>query len=152
MKKLTTISILAVTFLSFAACDSNQSADQSLKDDSHRTKIISTIVKDPAYSKEMIDVMMNDDNCKNMMSQNMMENPEMKNMMMDNMMNMCKSDSTMCKMMMGKTMDMCEDDESMCKMMTNSMKSHTDVMKSVKGCYMDNMMDNKDGHMNHHKK
>ncbi len=101
------------------ACNSSQSPDQSLKDDSHRTKIMSTMVKDPIYAKEMVDAMMHDDNCKQMM--------------MDKMMSGCKDDTSMCKMMMGKTMEMCNMDESKCDMMMGCMKSHTNVMKSMKG-------------------
>jgi hypothetical protein len=153
MKKFTAISTFLITIFSFVACNSNQTADQCLRDETQRTNIISAIIKDSAYSKEMMNMMMNDDHCKNRMSQNMMEKPEMKNRMMDNMMNMCKSDSSICKMMMGKTMDMCEGDESKCKMMTNCMKSHTGVMKSVEGCCdMDKMMNKKEGHINHHQK
>jgi hypothetical protein len=153
MKKITIISMFAVTILSFVACNSNQTSDQGLKYDSHRTKIISTIVKDSTYSKEMMDMMMSDDNCKNMMSQHMMENSEMINKNMDNMMAMCKNDSSMCKMMMSKTMDMCESDTSMRKMMTNCMKSHKDVMESVKGyCDMDTKAHHRGDNMGHNKK
>lgn len=152
MKKIMTTSIFVITILFFASCNTKHAADESLKDDTHRTKVISTIVKDPTYSKEMIDMMLSDDNCKSMMTQHMIEHPEMKNKMMDKMMTMCKNDSSMCKMMLNKTMGMCEIDTLMCKRMTNSMKEHLKVMKSVKECCdMDTREHHRGDKMGHNK-
>lgn len=84
--------------------------------------------------------MMSSDSCKQMMGQNIMNDPGMMKMSMGSMMDMCSKDSSMCKMMMGKTMEMCDANPAMCSMMMGSMKSHANVMKSMKGmCDMDNM-------------
>ncbi|MDI1235170.1 MAG: hypothetical protein PSX81_12885 [bacterium] len=138
----------ALSFL--FACNSKQTADQSLNDDSQRKGIITSIVHHSPYMNEMMQEMMNNDSCKQMMVDGimgnsgmmkmMMNNSSMHSMMMDHMMGMAKTDSSMCKMMMDKTMDMCSDDPSKCKMMMGSMQSHPTVMKSMKGnCGMDNM-------------
>ncbi len=103
----------------FTACNSKQSAEESLKDDNHRKDIFTTIAQTKPYMSEMMNEMMNNDSCKQMM--------------MDNMMSMCNEDSTMCKMMMGKTMEMCAMDESKCEMMMGCMKSNSKVMTSMEG-------------------
>jgi len=132
MKNLTILPILvASAMILLTACNSKQTAELSLKDDNQRKEIFTTIIKTKPYMSEMMHEMMNNDSCKHSM--------------MRNMMSMCKDDSTMCKMMMGKTLEMCDMDESKCKMMTGCMKSHSNVMKSMKEVVSkDNMSMSKD--------
>ncbi len=140
MKKQTILPIFAATLTFLAACNSKQTAYQSLKDDNQRKDIIVGIVHHQPYMTEMMHEMMNNDSCKQMMMANMMNDPSMQGMTMDNMMSICKNESSMCKMMMDKTMSMCDADPAKCNMMMGSMQSHPNVMKSMKGmCGMDNM-------------
>jgi hypothetical protein len=156
MKKYFSLSILTVAVMCIlSSCNNKQTADQYLKDDNQRKDVIASIIHSQPYMAEMMHEMMSSDSCKQMMSQNMMNDPAMMNAMMDGMMSKCMKDSGMCKMMMGKTMDMCEADQSKCKMMMESMKSHSNVMKSMKG--MDDMKDmdmgaDKKEHAEHHTK
>ena len=115
------------------ACNSKQTAEQCLQNDTQRKDIIVAIVHHQPYMTEMMHEMMNNDSCKQMMAQNMMSDSKMQLMMMDNMMDMCKKDPAMCKMMMGKTMAMCDADSSKCTMMMGAMQPHPNVMKSMKG-------------------
>jgi|GEM_PF-2049626 len=116
-----------------AACDSKQTTLGHLKDDGQRKMLVANIAHNQPYMNEMMNEMMKNDSCKMMMSYSMMNDPSMHTMMMDNMMAMRKKDPTMCKMMMDKKMDMCEADSSKCKMMMESMKTHPNMMKSMKG-------------------
>ncbi|MEO6904065.1 MAG: hypothetical protein ABI315_13100 [Bacteroidia bacterium] len=128
----------AITLL--FACNSKQTADQSLKDDNQRKDIIGGIVHHQTYMTEMIHEMMNNDSCKQMMMDNVMIDPSMKGMRMDKMMSTYKDNSSMCKMMMGKTMEMCDADRAKCKMMMGAMQSHPAVVNSMKEmCSMKNM-------------
>ena len=113
-------------------CNSNQTADQFLKDDLLRKEIIVSIVHHQPYMTEMLHEMMNNDSSKLMLTQSMMSNPSMKTTMMDNMMKMCETDSVMCKLMMSKMMIMCEADQSKCKMMIFEMQSHPKLMQCMK--------------------
>ncbi len=136
MKNLTLLSIfIAAAMNLLLSCNSNQTADQYLKDNSQRKSIISAIAHHQPYMADMMHEMMNSDSCKQMMSQSMMSDPGMKAMMMDDMMNMCKKDPSMCKMMMDKTMAMCDADSSRCAMMMEAMQPHPNVMKSMKGMH-----------------
>jgi len=122
MKKLTILPILlASAMVLFSACNSKQTAEQTLKDDNQRKDIFATVAQSNPYRLEMMNEMMNNDSCKQMM--------------MNKMMDMCKDDSSMCKMMMGKTMEMCDMDESKCKMMKGCLQSHPNVMKSMEGTH-----------------
>ena len=72
--------------------------------------------------------------------ESMMNDPTVMGMHMDKMMSMGMNDSSVFKTMMGKTMEMCDADPAKCKMMMGSMRSHSNVMKSVKGmCDMEHM-------------
>jgi len=104
-----------MSFLS--SCNTKQTADQSLKDDSQRKTIIGTIAHHQPYMAEMMNEMIKNDSSKQMMAQSMMSDPKMMTMMMDNMMTMTKNDSTMSKMMMDRTMEMCDADATKCNMM-----------------------------------
>lgn len=152
MKKYFSLSILTVAVMCLlSSCNNKQTADQCLKDDNQRKDVIVSITHSQPYMGEMMQEMMSSDSCKQMMSQKMMSDPAMMNAMMS----MCMKDSVMCKKMMSKTMDMCEADQSKCIMMMESMKSHGNVMKSMKG--MDDMKDmnmgaDKKGHVEHHTK
>jgi len=145
MKNSTTLSILFAAAMSLLfACNSKQTADQSLKDDNQRKAIITGIAHHQPYMADMMREMMNSDSCKQMMAQSMMSDPNMKTMMMDNMMTMSKNDTSMFNMMMGKTMAMCDADSSKCTMMMGAMQPHPNVMKSMKGmCDMKGMGDMK---------
>lgn len=50
-----------------------------------------------------------------------------------------KTDSAMCNKMMDKTISMSDADSSICKIMPTSMKSHPNLMKSMKGMPMNNL-------------
>jgi len=140
MKNVTTLSIFFTVAISFlSSCNTKQTADQSLKDDSQRKNIIGTIAHHQPYMAEMMHEMMNSDSCKQMMAQSMMSDPKMMTMMMDNMMTMSKNDSTMSKMMMDRTMEMCDADATKCNMMMDAMKTHPNVMKSMNMNGMGNM-------------
>ncbi len=141
MKKQFSLPIfIAAAMTLLFACNSKQTADQSLKDDNQRKNIMVGIVHHQPYMTEMMQEMMNSDSCRQMMAESMMNNTDMMNRMMENMMSMCSKDSSMCNMMMGNTMEMCDADPAKCKMMMGSMQSHPAVMKSIKGmCGMDNM-------------
>lgn len=154
MKNTLIFSILLAVSIILPACNSQQTADQCLKDENQRKEIVAAIAHHQPYMMEMMHEMMTNDSSKQMMGQTMMSDPGMMKMSMNSMMDLCSKDSSMCKMMMGKTMAMCDDNQSMCNMMMGSMKSHPNVMKSMKGmCDMDNMnMDDKTGHNELHKK
>ncbi|MEP6795713.1 MAG: hypothetical protein ABJB16_15395 [Saprospiraceae bacterium] len=145
---------LASAMSLLTACTSKQTADQYLNDDQQRKDILVAIVHHQPYMAEMMHEMMNSDSSKQMMGESMMSDPGMMKMSMNSMMDMCSKDSSICKMMMGKTMAMCDANQSMCNMMMGSMKSHPNVMKSMKGmCDMENMnQDDKTGNEEHHKK
>jgi hypothetical protein len=117
MKKLliTSMLIASAIFL-FTACESNQSADQLLKNDTQRSDIIGQFINHQPYRMEMMDAMLQNDSCRNVMGQRMAGRPEMMGMMMsdpikmngtmDHMVAMAASDSTtfnaMIKMMKGR--------------------------------------------------
>jgi len=144
MKNSTFLSIFLVAALGFLfACNSNKTADQALKDDTHRKAMIGGIAHHQPYMAEMMQEMMKNDSCKQMMAQSMMSDPMMKTMMMDNMMTMSKNDTSMFKMMMGKTMEMCDADQSKCNMMMGAMQPHPNVMRSMKGMHDMDMMPKK---------
>jgi len=147
MNKQTILPVLCAAALIFiSACNTKPTADNYLKDDSHRKDIVLAMVHHQPYMTEMMNEMMNNDSCKQMMMDNMMNDPNMKAMHMDKMMNdpnmkamhidkmitMCKDDSSLCKMMIDKTMEMCDADPAKCKMMMGSMQSHPTVLKSMK--------------------
>ena len=127
MKKLTILSILIASAMSFfTACNSKQAADQVLNDESQRKAVITSIAHHETYSMEMMKEMMNSDSCKVMMGQHMMGDTGMMNMMMGNMMNMAEKDSAMCKNMM----QMMHQKPAMMKMM-NNMKNMSMPMGST---------------------
>lgn len=140
MKNVLILSILLAVTIFLPACNSKQTTDQCLKDDNQRKEIVFALAHHQPYMMEMMHEMMSSDSCKQMMGQSMMSDPAMMKMSMNDMMNMCNKDTSMCKMMMGKTMEMCDANPAMCSMMMGSMKSHANVMKSMKGmCDMGNM-------------
>lgn len=140
MKTYSTFTFLICILGLLASCQSKQTTDQCLADDSQRAEILTAVAHHPAYMSEMMQQMMTNDSGRHAMAESMMKNPDMKPMMMDQMMSMCASDSAMCKMMMGKTMDMCDADPASCKMMMGSMESRPNVKKAMKGmCDMENM-------------
>jgi len=130
-----------MSFLS--SCNTKQTADQSLKDDSQRKTIIGTIAHHQPYMAEMMNEMIKNDSSKQMMAQSMMSDPKMMTMMMDNMMTMSKMDTSMFKLMLGKTMEMCDADQSKCNMMMGAMQPHPNVMRSMKGMHDMDMMPKK---------
>ena len=141
MKKQFTLFILIAAEMSlFLACNSHKTADEYMQNENQRIEIYYGIEHHQLYMREMMQGAMTNDSCKQIIAETMMNDPGMMSMMMDNMINLCSTDSSACKMMMGKTMGMCDADQSKCNMMMGSMKSHPNVMKSMKGmCGMDNM-------------
>lgn len=154
MKDVFLLSILLAVTIILPACNSQQTADQCLKDENQRKEIVAAIAHHQPYMMEMMHEMMTNDSSKQMMGQSMMSDPAMMKMSMDDMLSICNKDTSMCSMMMGKTMEMCDANPAMCGMMMGSMKLHSNVMKSMKGmCDMNNMdMNDKTGHEEHSKK
>lgn len=139
IKGLPYLLVLCILYLSSCA---QPDASTMLKDDSRRKAIISELVNDDQASSELIDSLLLKHHGEVMTKMNAMMGGDkgMQGDMMKNMMSMSKSDSSMCKMMMDETMAMCDADQGKCNMMMTSMKSHPNVMKSVKGmCDMEGM-------------
>ena len=114
MKKLINLSIFIASAMIFLpACNSKQTADDFLKDNTQRKEITTAIIHNPAYHAELMQVMMNSDSTKQMMEEYMMKDPAMMNTIMEHMMNMADKDSAMCK----KMMNMMEQKPIMLKMM-----------------------------------
>ncbi len=100
MKRFTFYSILFIAAISLLpACNTKQTTDQLLKDDTQRKEIAAAIIHNPGYHMELMQMMMNTDSSRQMMGQNMMQDSGMMNMMMTHMMNMADNDSTMCRNM-----------------------------------------------------
>ena len=114
MKKLLFL-LIAVSVISglLPGCNSKQTAEDNLKDDSQRKEFVTTIAHNESYSREMMQEMMRTDSSKQMMGQTMMNDSGMMKMMMGNMMNMAEKDTAMCK----KMMEMMEQKPTMMKMM-----------------------------------
>ncbi|MDZ4793964.1 MAG: heavy metal-binding domain-containing protein [Bacteroidota bacterium] len=114
MKKLIILSTFIAAAMSILpSCNSKQTVDDYLKDDTQRKEVTTAIIHNPAYHAELMQVMMNSDSTKQMMGEGMMKDPAMMNMMMENMMNMADKDTAMCK----KMMNMMEQKPMMMKMM-----------------------------------
>lgn len=97
-----------------SSCNSKQSAEEYLKDDTQRKEIVISIAQNQTFSDEMMQAMMRTDSSKHKLGQGMM------------------NDSGMMKMMMGKMMDMAEKDTAMCKKMMKMMEQKPMMMKMMK--------------------
>jgi hypothetical protein len=135
MKKLLITSILiANAIFLFTACESNQSVDQLLKNDTQRSEIITSFINHQAYRMEMMNAMMANDSSRNIMGQRMMGRPEMMGMMMkdptkmqgtmNHMVTTAASDSTMFNTMIQMMKDKPEMWSKVMKM--NTSKTETD--------------------------
>lgn len=139
--KISSLLLLAAGFLYITSCTQPKAADM-LQNDAQKSEIIAAILVNDAVSSELMDSLMIKHHEQMMMKMNSMMSGDkmMQGDMMGKMMEMCKSDSSMCKMMMDETMAMCDADQGKCNMMMTSMKSHPNVMKSMKGmCDMEGM-------------
>ena len=104
-KSLSTSLLIPIAILIFTACENKQPVDQFLKNDMHRSEIISTVIDHHPYRTEMMNAMVENDSCRLLMGQKMMGRPEMMGMMMgdpqkmkgtmDHMFNMASKDSIM---------------------------------------------------------
>ncbi len=83
-KSLITSMILAIGLFLFTACETKQSVDQLLKNDTQRSEIVESFINYQPYRMEIMNAMMQNDSCRNLMGQKMMEKPEMMGMMMSN--------------------------------------------------------------------
>ena len=139
--KISSLLLFASGFLYITSCTQPKAADM-LQNDAQKSEIIAAILVNDAVSSELMDSLMIKHHEQMMMKMNSMMSGDkmMQGDMMGKMMEMSKSDSSMCKMMMNETMAMCDADQSKCNMMMTAMKSHPNVMKSVKEmCDMEGM-------------
>ncbi len=142
MKKLIILSMFMAGAISlFTACNSKQTVDQFLMDDTQRKDIITALVHHPSYRMEMMREMMNNDSCKQMMGQNMMKDPGMMSMMMSDssmMHNMMNGNKNMQNRMMGQMMDMAEKDSVMCDAMMRMMNEKPQIKSRMMKMNMSN--------------
>lgn len=115
--------LIAIAMFLFTSCDSKQSADQLLKNDTQRSEIIASLITYQPYRMELMNAMMKNDSCRNMMGQRMMEKPEMMGMMM--------KDPTKMKGTMGHMVTMAASDSTMFNAMIQMMKDKPEMWSKI---------------------
>ena len=122
-RSLITSMLIANAILLFAACETKQSGDQLLKNDSQRSEIISSFINHQPYRMEMMNAMMENDSCRLLMGQKMRGKPEMMGMMMNKPLKMRGS--------MDHMIDMLAQDTVMFNDMIQMMKEKPEMWSKV---------------------
>jgi hypothetical protein len=120
----------------FTQCKSPM-ADNLLKNEELRGKVISLLISKKEYASQLMDSLMHGGNKMQLMAgqgemmEKMMSDTAMLGTMLEKMTGMCAKDSSMCRRMVSKTMMMCKGDQSKCGMMAGMMCGNKEMMKSM---------------------
>lgn len=130
---LTTSMLIASTLFVFTACDSPESIDEMLDDNSDRSHIIASIIDHPPYRNEMVNEMMDHDSTRAIMSRKMMDRPGMMGMM---------NNTTRMRNSVNQMVEMASKDSVMFNNILVQMKKNPDMWRKV------NQMNNSTARLN----